>query len=513
MNVVIIGAGNIGFEITKLLSKRSSILLIARNLPEHLKKYMKTNKNVFFAHGDATKIEDMEMIANSETLKNFGHIDVLICTVGTANRSTSIEDFEGFRNCFNTNYFANVIPIKVFSNLLFRSNIGRLIILSASSGHHAPQRLLGYSPAKWALENTYSSLREELKTNNVSVDVIVVRTLKNKYSKVWTQDRGDDPEYVARHIIKIIQNPTNKRHFLPKRYYFVRFTERLFPELLNFKYLKTINIRRKNRFSKYNVKNVLITGASSGLGKELAKCYSKHSHNLFLIDKDYEGLTKTKEELLKTSKCKIKINQVNLENINEISNYIKKLNQVDLIINNAATSYVGSINDVSINSYLKNFNINFFAPVFFTSELLRKKKELKKVISILSTTAIRGRKYYSPYSSAKTALWSWTRSLRRIYGNKIQVLEVIPSRMANTNYDANMIMANMSKMQTNRNKTMQAKLKFLKVKNLTVERAAIKIWNAERKGREIVMIPPIRAKLFILCETLSNWLFSKLFGK
>lgn len=143
MNVVIIGAGNVGFEITKLLTKRGSILLIARNLPEYLKKYMKINRNVFFAHGDATKIEDMEMIANSEILKNFGYIDVLICTVGTANRSTSIEDFEGFKNCFNINYFANVIPIKVFLNQLVPSKNGRLIILSASSGHHAPRRLLG----------------------------------------------------------------------------------------------------------------------------------------------------------------------------------------------------------------------------------------------------------------------------------------------------------------------------------------------------------------------------------
>lgn len=513
MNVVIIGAGNVGFEITKLLTKGNSILLIARNLPEYLKKHMKMNRNVFFAYGDATKIEDMETIANSEILRNFGHIDVLICTVGTANKSTSIEDFEGFKKCFNINYFANVIPIKIFSNLLFPSNNGRLIILSASSGHHAPRRLMGYSPAKWALENTYSSLREELKTNNITVDVIVVRTLKNKYSKVWTHDYGDNPEYVAKYIIRIIQKPTNRRHFLPKLYYFIRFTERLLPELFNYKYLKTLNIKRKIRFSQYKVKNVLITGASSGLGKELAKCYSKCSQNLFLIDRDYEGLEKTKEELLKTCKCQISINHVNLECNSEIIKYIGKLNQVDLIINNAATSYVGSINDVSINSYMQNFNINFFAPVFFTSELLRKKMELKKVINILSTTAIRGRKLYSPYSSAKGALWSWTRSLRRIYGRKIQVLEVIPSGMANTNYAVNMMKTNMSKRQTVSKKPMQEKLKILKVKNWTAERAAFKIWNAEKKGREIVMIPPIRAKLFILCETLSNWLFNKLFGK
>lgn len=155
-----------------------------------------------------------------------------------------------------------------------------------------PEGYWEYSPAKWALENTYSSLREELKTNNVTVDVIVVRTLKNKYSKVWIHEYGDDPGYVAKYIFTIIQNPANKRHFLPKHYYFVRFTERLLPEIFNFKNLKTLYIKRKIRFSQYTVKNVLITGASSGLGKELARCYSKSSQNLFLIDRDYGSIRK-----------------------------------------------------------------------------------------------------------------------------------------------------------------------------------------------------------------------------
>lgn len=141
------------------------------------------------------------------------------------------------------------------------------------------------------------------------------------------------------------------------------------------------------------------------------------------------------------------------------------------------------------------------------------KKGLKKVINILSTTAIRGRKNYSPYSSAKAALWSWTRSFRRIYGNKMQVMEVIPSRMINTKYDENMIRADGSKINRKSVKGVQTKFQILKVKNWTAERAAIKIMNAERKGKETLMIPPIRAKLFVFIETISNKLFSRLFGK
>ena len=518
MNVIIIGAGNTGFEIAKTLTKGNSILLIARHLPEHLKEFMKNNKNVFFALGDATSLDNMEQIQNSETIKEFGNIDLLICTVGTDSESTPLDNFEGFRQCFNINYYANLIPIKVFLKQMCNMNKGKIIILSASSGHHAPQRLQGYSPSKWALENTYSSLREEVKDNNISVDVVVVRTLKNKYSKVWIQNHGDDPEDVAKYINRIIANPKNTRHFFPKRYVFVRLLERLFPGILEIKYHRFTKRKRRKLYIHSKINSALITGAASGLGKELARCYSKKVETLNLIDKDWNGLVELQKDLAEISDCKVNINKVDISNQKDIINYTSKIDNVDLIINNAATSYVGNVQDVPNESYKQNFNINFFGPVLLSAEFLKKIPPPKKIINILSTTAIRGRKAYSPYSSAKAALWSFTRSLRRVYGKRIQIVEVIPSRMWETNYDKNMIKFEAVKKSTQSNPTqnrpsLQAKIKFLHVNNWTSEKAARKICKEEMGGKEIIMIPPIRAKLFLICETISDRLFRKIFEK
>ena len=78
------------------------------------------------------------------------------------------------------------------------------------------------------------------------------------------------------------------------------------------------------------------------------------------------------------------------------------------------------------NEYVEILNANFFSPVLLANHLISN-SNTRKVINILSTTAICGRKNHSAYSSSKSALWAYSRSLRRNKGNRIQVLEVIPS--------------------------------------------------------------------------------------
>lgn len=517
MNIIIIGAGNVGFETAKILAKENSILLVARHLPEYLKEFMDNQENVFFAQGDATSLNDMENIRNSKIVEEFGKVDALICTAGTSSICTPLDDFDGFRRCFDLNFFANIIPIKIFLGHMTTMKKGRIVVISASSGHHASKSLVAYAPSKWALENTCASLREEVRYPDISIDVVCPRTIKNKYSKVWTQNRGDSPEYVAKRISKIVINPKNSRHFIPRRYFIGRLLERLFPSILNKIYGLMRKGKRKKLYIRSKISSVLITGASSGLGKELAHCYSKTTKTLNLIDKDWNGLVKLQKELMKNSECKVNIARVDIGNYDDILNYTAGINHVDLIINNAAVRHVGNVQDVTIDAYKQNFDINFFGPVLLTAEFLKKKKQPNKIINVLSTTAIRGRKYHSPYSSAKSALWSWTRSLRRVYGNKIQVMEVIPSKMTMTNLGKSSVKPkNLLSTQNNNNKhkvPLQAKVNFLRVNNWTAEKAAKKIYDEEMRGREIVMIPPIRAKMFLICETLSNWLFCKLFGK
>jgi len=54
---------------------------------------------------------------------------------------------------------------------------------------------------------------------------------------------------------------------------------------------------------------------------------------------------------------------------------------------------------------------------------------------------------------------------------------------------------------------------LFEVKNWTANKVSKNIRNYEKSGRETLFIPPVKAKLFLLIETISNKLFNTLFGK
>ena len=511
MKIILVGVGNIGFEVIKLLSPNDEVIAIARNYPEYLKEYCIGKNNIKFIKGDATNIEDMRKIAKSKIINEFDGFDALICSLGYNSLANAINDHKGFKECFEINYFSNLIPIQIFSNLLKKKR-SKIILISASSGHHADKRMTGYPTSKWALENTFSALREEMAINNITVDVIVVPTIKNKYSKVWKQNNGLKPETIAKKVLKRIKQPNNKRSFLPKRYILLRFLERLFPEIINLIYGLKPYIFRKKTFKNINIKSALITGAAQGLGKELAILYSKKVKDLYLLDKDSESLIKLSDYLSKDCKAKIHPINVDLMSASNIETAIKNIAKVDLLINNAGIGYFHPILGTSLKTYEDCFNINLFAATYLTSLFFNKPEIPKKIINILSTTAIKGRFNVGLYSSSKSALWNYTRSLRRIYGNKLQVLEVIPSFMNNTNYYSN---SNRSIEEANRKikpiNKLHNKTKALKVNKLTSSLAAKKIMKSEVQGQEILFIPNLKARLFLILETIAPKVFSKLF--
>ena len=122
-----------------------------------------------------------------------------------------------------------------------------------------------------------------------------------------------------------------------------------------------------------------------------------------------------------------------------------------------------------------SLNANFFSPVLLANHLISN-SNTRKVINILSTTAICGRKNHSAYSSSKSALWAYSRSLRRNKGNRIQVLEVIPSTF---------------KSDLNRNSQKKGNEATVKSKNNLLEskEVAERVVKAEKSGKDILFIP------------------------
>ena len=93
----------------------------------------------------------------------------------------------------------------------------------------------------------------------------------------------------------------------------------------------------------------LITGASTGIGYELAKLFAKDRHNLILVARDEGKLETAKNELSKYN-VEVKILSLDLsksEDIQGLFNYVEmnKLN-VDILVNNAGIGTFGDFSEI-----------------------------------------------------------------------------------------------------------------------------------------------------------------------
>jgi len=476
-NILIFGCGNIGFETARLLLQNSYnyLFIIDCCMHEHLNKIL-GNPNICFIHCDALDSKSLIDIYKKYIIDKGINIDVLISTVGVSALDDPVKYFNEFEDAFNINFFGCITPIHTILSYMVLQKKSHIIIISSTSGHHAGGRLNAYAPSKWALENFCSSLRFELRPYEIPVDVICPTTIKNKYSKTFlTQKYGIESKKVAQKINNIIQKPKGTNHYIPGYYKFVHLLERVFPYFLNLRYGLKSRFFRKKFYKEIKINNVLITGASSNLGKELALLYSQRCNNLYLVAEDIRALNKNyKDKEIVSNNCNVIFIQANLSVKADIDRIINSIPKIDLLINNNCIHVVSDSKDMSLELYRKAFNINFLSPAYLISKLLAQGKYPKKIVNILSTTAIAGKSRLSCYSSTKAALWCFSRSLRREYGNKMHVIEFFIPPAFNS------------------------------------KRVAKRLIKAELKGEEVVYVP-LATKIILVLEAFFPYWFRIIF--
>lgn len=86
-------------------------------------------------------------------------------------------------------------------------------------------------------------------------------------------------------------------------------------------------------------KIVLITGASSGIGRAAALRYAEKSHDLILVARRMDVLEKLKDEILKIKNVEVKLLQMDISNVEEVKNGINSLEdrwkQISILVNSA----------------------------------------------------------------------------------------------------------------------------------------------------------------------------------
>ena len=165
-------------------------------------------------------------------------------------------------------------------------------------------------------------------------------------------------------------------------------------------------------------KNCLITGATGGIGKEIAKKLSDQGCNLFLVGRNSNKLNNTGQTieninsniLVKWSLCDLTDNN-SIEDL--ISKVEKQFNHIDLLVNAAGVFPMGKISKMQISDFDNCFNLNVKAPFILTKHFITNMINNKwgRIINIGSSSSYSGFKETSIYCASKHALLGLSRSM------------------------------------------------------------------------------------------------------
>lgn len=177
-----------------------------------------------------------------------------------------------------------------------------------------------------------------------------------------------------------------------------------------------------------NNKNVIITGASRGIGRAAALLLASKGYNLMLnSSKSTEALLDVRREISRYPvQCEIYTGNVgDYSQAETLYNHAQKtLGTIDILINNAGISYIGLLQDMSTESWNNIITTNLTS-VFHMSKLVipdMVKKQSGTIINISSVWGICGASCEAAYSASKGGINALTRALgKELAPSNIQV--------------------------------------------------------------------------------------------
>ena len=181
--------------------------------------------------------------------------------------------------------------------------------------------------------------------------------------------------------------------------------------------------------SAFSLKNskILITGASSGIGREIAIIAAKHGAIIYAVGRNQEKLNLL-EEIIGYKNCKTF--SVDLTNRDKVKKLIKDIDNIDGLVNCAGLIKMSPYKFITQNSFSETFNINVEAPIFLTANLLKSRK-INNGSSLVFISSINGScigaKGFTLYSTSKGAISGLVKSLATDLSKlKIRVNEIAP---------------------------------------------------------------------------------------
>ncbi|CAL4321875.1 3-oxoacyl-[acyl-carrier-protein] reductase FabG [Buchnera aphidicola (Chaitophorus sp. 3695)] len=160
-------------------------------------------------------------------------------------------------------------------------------------------------------------------------------------------------------------------------------------------------------------KNVLVTGARKGIGKSILKRFIKKEFFIIGTSRTLTGAKKIQKIVKKNGFGMI----LKINNYSEINFFLekimKKIGNIDILIHNIGTTKDRLINNISKKNWDNIINTNLTSVFYITKKIIKHmiKRKFGRIISIGSISGFVGNPGQTHYSSSKSALIGFTKSL------------------------------------------------------------------------------------------------------
>lgn len=182
-----------------------------------------------------------------------------------------------------------------------------------------------------------------------------------------------------------------------------------------------------------NIKTALITGASTGIGKELAKIHASKGGNLVIVARNEAKLNQLKTDLEKKYNIQVIVIAKDLSNLNtpqEIFSEVKQLGiEIDYLINNAGFGALGKFHELDLARQIEMINLNITSLTALTHLFLPEfiKRNNGKILNTSSTASFMPGPLQAVYFATKAYVTFFTNALsEELHNTNITVTNLMP---------------------------------------------------------------------------------------
>jgi len=176
------------------------------------------------------------------------------------------------------------------------------------------------------------------------------------------------------------------------------------------------------------MKTVMMTGATSGIGKEATKLFLEEGYRVLAVGRCPDKLQNLEAEFVALG-ANLSVKRCEISETNEILKLFEDLEPLDILINNAGIYAQNSWLDSNPDDFDRMFQVNSRSVFFFSQQAVLNMRRHERRGLILNNSSTLGQKpapQTSLYSASKAAVISLTQSLALDLGPEIRANCILP---------------------------------------------------------------------------------------